>query len=160
MIAISLIALSACQKKYNTPIQLCDVIRQEEDITTDEKINYVGSCAKDGYALLWYISGDDIYNLEYIPAACYFTSENKYIFIQTYKPMDRGDNIAVLQWHGGYSFLVNNTECKQIKIRKADKIKITAKTVSAVARLKFIFAIFLLLLILIFNKNLRKYQLF
>ena len=123
MIAISLIALSACQKKYNTPSELCDIIRQEADITADEKINYVGSCAKDGYALLWYISGDDIYNLEYIPAACYFTSENKYIFIQTYKPMDRGDNIAVLQWHGGYSFLVNNTECKQIKIRNGAEIK-------------------------------------
>lgn len=123
MLTIAVIMLSACQKKYNTPYGLYNIICKEANITEAENITYAGSNVKDGYALLWYVSGDDIYNLEYIPAECYVTSENKYIFNRIYNPMDRGYNIAVLQWQGGYSFLVNNPECTQIKIRNGTEIK-------------------------------------
>lgn len=124
-ILIAHLIFSGCERRYDKPEELINTIRKESSFSSDktDKIVYAGASTDDNSQLLWYIMGNDMYNLKYIPAQCYLTSENELIFVQTFKPMNRGENISVLQWNGGYSFIVNNPDCVQIKIRKGYEIK-------------------------------------
>ena len=122
MLFAAVISITACQKYYDTPNELYSIICKEMDIEAAD-INYAGFNVKDGSALLWYIAGDDIYNLKYVPVDCYITADDKLIFKHILKPIDRGENIAILQWQGGYSFFINNEKCKKLKVRCGADLK-------------------------------------
>ena len=55
---------------------------------------------------------------------------SKFKFIKAYTALDRGTDIAVRPWNSGYSFLINNENCKTLKITEADgsteSIEVTA----------------------------------
>lgn len=71
---------------------------------------------KEDIALIWFISGNEYQAHYYLPMECNIIGENEYTFERVYKPMERGMDIAVLQWKGGYAFLVNNPKCAAIRI--------------------------------------------
>lgn len=124
IILTSVMFLCACERKYSTPDKMIDVIRNESHYSVSEAdtIYFAGECRKENYALLWYIIGNDPYNLEYVPAECYITMDNEYIFNQIYSPVDKRENISVFQWHNGYSFLINNPNCKKLVVRRGTDI--------------------------------------
>lgn len=104
-----------------TPEELTDTARAEINVPEDEivEMTYAGACEKDGKALLWYISGNAHQAHRYLPVECTIADDGSYIFNRSFKPMDRGQDIAVHQWGSGYSFLINNKACAGIRITDA-----------------------------------------
>ncbi len=71
----------------------------------------------DNKALAWFISGNEYQAHYYLPMEVEVKGDDKYSFVRTYKPMNgETDNIAILNWNGGYSFVVNNSDCASVKI--------------------------------------------
>lgn len=111
-------SLVGCQKKLKSTDALIDKAREEIPIADAENsdIRYAGLCVKNQAALMWFVSGNEYQGHYYLPMECTIVGEDEYTFEHVYKPMDRGMDIAVLQWKDGYSFLVNNPDCKTIRI--------------------------------------------
>lgn len=118
MIAAYLFALCGCQETLKGTDALIEKAREEMPIADAENIEiaYAGLCAKDDSALIWFVSGNEYQAHTYLPMECDIVGKNEYQFVRTYNPLKRGMDIAVLQWNGGYSFIVNNPNCKTIRI--------------------------------------------
>ena len=89
---------------------------QEEMLVSDVLINYAGLCAKEDDALIWFVSGNENQAHTYLPMECKIVGKNEYAFERVFKPLERGMDIVVLEWKDGVSFLVNNPNCKIIRI--------------------------------------------
>ena len=118
LITTLFVSLCGCQKTLKGTDALIEKAREEIPIADAEnsEINYAGLCSKDDSALIWFISGNEYQAYTYLPMECNVVGKDEYTFERTYKPMDRGEDIAVLEWKGGYSFLINNPDCKTIRI--------------------------------------------
>ena len=66
--------------------------------------------------LFWFITGNEHQMSSCHPIEFIELENNEYEYIHTYNPLPRGKDIYALLWHSGYSFLVNNPNCKTIKI--------------------------------------------
>ena len=113
------VSLTGCTKIYNGTDELTEKARKEMPVsdfeTTD--IQYAGMSVADNKALAWFISGNEYQAHYYLPMEVEVKGDDKYSFVRTYKPMNgETDNIAILNWNGGYSFVVNNSDCASVKI--------------------------------------------
>ncbi len=117
IIFLSAILLTACGNTMQSEEELIEKARRELPISDSDSINvaYAGEFEKDGCSLLWFISGNDEQAHYYLPMECQL-KDNSYKFIQTFTPMNRGSDIAVMNWKNSYSFLINNQECKVLQI--------------------------------------------
>ena len=115
--------LSACGK-MKTSDELIGKARKEIPIADadDTDISYAGKCRSDSYSLLWFISGDEYQAHYYLPMEC-LEADGGYEFKQVFKPIDCGKDIAALQWHGGYSFIINNTDCKVLRLTDSSGVR-------------------------------------
>lgn len=110
--------LCGCQKTLDGTDELIEKAREEIPIADAENtdIVYAGLCAKDEAALIWFISGNEYQAHYYLPMECKIVGKNSYTFERIYKPLERGEDIVVLLWKSGYAFLVNNPDCKMIRL--------------------------------------------
>ena len=113
-----LLTLCGCQGTLKGETALIEKAREVIPIADAQstELLYAGSCEKEDLALLWFISGNESQAHYYLPMECEAAGPEEYRYLRTYKPMDRGRDIAVLQWQGGYAFLVNNPDCAAIRI--------------------------------------------
>lgn len=114
-----LLTLAGCGKTMTAPEGLIakarEVIPVSEADTIDIRI--VGSVEKaDGKALVWFMSGDDGQAHYYLPMECVSKGADRYEYIRVGKPMERGQDIAVYPWEGGYAFLINNESCQSVHL--------------------------------------------
>lgn len=115
---VLLASLTGCQKTLRGTDALIERAREElssADADTIE-LQYAGLCSRDDDALIWFISGNEYQAHTYLPMECAIVGENEYTYTHTYSPMERGMDIAVVEWKGGYCFLVNNEKCCTIRI--------------------------------------------
>lgn len=110
--------MSGCRNTLKGTDALIEKAREEIPVADAENIDiaYAGLCGRDDLALVWFISGKEHQAHYYLPMECTVVGDNEYRFERICNPMERGLDIAVLQWQGGYSFLVNNPNCKTIRI--------------------------------------------
>ncbi len=108
------LSLTACQKTYETPEALVEQARAGFS-DRETEIKYAGRCDRDTSALLWFISGGETEGYQYIPLEC-TVRDGGLVFERSFKAMERGVDIAVMQWRDGYSFLINNESCHVLKI--------------------------------------------
>ena len=115
---VCVLTMVGCQKTYKGVDELVEKAREELPVAEADTINlqYVGMCARDDEALIWFISGNEYQAHYYLPISFKIVDRNTYTFLHTHKPLDRGTDIAVLQWNGGYSFLINNPNCAAVRI--------------------------------------------
>ena len=66
--------------------------------------------------LFWIITGNEYQMHRYIPIEFTEIEKDRYKFVHKYSALERGQDICVLMWHDGYSFIVNNPNCKSISI--------------------------------------------
>lgn len=66
--------------------------------------------------LFWFITGNQYQMNRPHPIEFIELEDNEYKFVKTYNPIPRGQDIYALLWHDGYSFCVNNPNCKTIRI--------------------------------------------
>lgn len=118
----SLLLLSACGK-IKTEDELIRKARKELPVSDTESTNlaYAGKSKDGSYYLLWFISGDENQSHYYLPMEC-LEVNGSYEFEQTFKPIDCGKDLAALLWHGSIAFLINNAECKTLKITDTNGI--------------------------------------
>ena len=112
--------LVGCTKTYKGTDELIEKAREEIPIsdadTTD--IQYAGMSVVEDKALIWFISGNEYQGHYYLPMEVEVKGEDEYVFVRTYRPMDRrGDDIALLDWMNGYAFVINNPKCVSVMIR-------------------------------------------
>ena len=121
-ILASVILLSACGKMKTTD-DLIKKAKKEIPVSDADSIDIslAGKCRNGSYSLLWFISGNEHQSHYYLPMECLETNEGCE-FKQTFKLIDCGKDIAALCWRNGYAFLVNNTDCKTLKITDANGI--------------------------------------
>ena len=112
------ITLCGCQKTLRGTDALIEKAREEIPVADAENIDisFAGLCGRDDLALLWFVSGNEYQAHYYLPMECKVVGKDEYTFERVCKPLDRGMDIVVLEWQGGYSFLVNNPNCKTIRI--------------------------------------------
>lgn len=112
----SVLLLSACGK-MKTADDLIKKARKEIPVSDSDSIDisYAGKCQNGSYSLLWFISGNEYQAHYYLPMEC-LEVNGSYEFKQTFKPVSCGQDIAVLQWQRGYAFLINDPDCKTLKI--------------------------------------------
>lgn len=121
MVLCSLLVMSVltgCSRTMQGTEELIEKAREEIPVAEADEIDiqYAGLCGKDELALIWFISGNEYQAHYYLPMECKVVGKDEYTFEHTYKPMDRGEDIAVLQWQGGYCFLINNPDCVAIRL--------------------------------------------
>ena len=111
-------SLAGCAKVYKGTDALIKKAREEIPIADAENtdITYAGMCGKDDSALVWFISGNEYQLHTYLPMELEVKAADRYTFVQTFKPMGKGEDIAVLNWKDGYAFLINDPKCVAVKI--------------------------------------------
>lgn len=111
-------SLTGCAKTYHGTDELIKKARKEIPIADAKTIElqYAGQCSKDDMALMWFVSGNEHQAHYYLPLGFTIVGDDEYTFFHTYKPLERGTDIAVLQWCGGCSFIINNPNCVAVKI--------------------------------------------
>lgn len=118
LLILCILFLIGCSKTYLNTNELIEVVRKKIPVANAEEIEiqYAGSCGIDNTSLLWYISGNEYQSHTYFPIECDLVGQVEYKYIRSYKPIDRTQDIAVLQWKDGYSFCINNPKCTTIRI--------------------------------------------
>ena len=118
LLVCMLLMLCGCQKTMRGTDDLIAKAREVIPVAESEtiEISYAGLCAEGEKALIWFISGNEYQSHYYLPMECKIVGQNEYVYEHAYKPLNRGTDIAVTLWDGGYSFLVNNPNCAAIRI--------------------------------------------
>lgn len=109
---------SGCRATLTTEEELIEKAREEITVAEADTIDVqlAAICTKNDKALMWFITGNEYQMHRYFPMVFDVVGENEYVFVQRHNSLERGQDIYVYNWGDGYSFLVNNPECKSIKI--------------------------------------------
>lgn len=111
---------------------LIERARKEISVSSAETIEMkiAGSVDIDNSSLVWFVTGNEYQAHAYFPMEFDVdkNKKDKFRFVRAYQAMDRGENIAVVEWKNGYSFLVNNDRCTSVTIGdragKKEEIKV------------------------------------
>ena len=97
---------------------LIDKAREEIPIADADTIELiiVGKSVDGDSELYWFKSGNEYQYHRYTPIEFTALGDDKYRFVKTYNPIDRGMQIRVLQWKGGYSFMIDNEKCAALEL--------------------------------------------
>lgn len=120
LVCILCFGFVGCTKTYKGTYELIEKAREEIPISDADTIDmqYAGKSVVGDKALIWFISGNEYEGHYYLPMEVEVKGEDEYVFVRTYRPMDRrGDDIALLRWNNGYAFVINNSKCASVMIR-------------------------------------------
>lgn len=126
LVLFFLLSLTGCQKKIEGTDGLIEKAREVIPIADSDiiEMQYVGMHTKGNVMLAWFISGNEYQAHYYLPMECEVVGEDEYVFNRIYDPLSRGgEDDYVLQWEGGYSFIVNNPKCRTLKITDSNSTK-------------------------------------
>lgn len=126
LVLFFLLSLTGCQKKIEGTDGLIEKAREVIPVADSDiiEMQYVGMHTKGNVMLAWFISGNEYQAHYYLPMECEVIGEDEYVFNRIYDPLSRGgEDDYVLQWEGGYSFIVNNPKCRTLKITDSNSTK-------------------------------------
>lgn len=126
LVLFFLLSLTGCQKKIEGTDGLIEKAREVIPVADSDiiEMQYVGMHTKGNVILAWFISGNEYQAHYYLPMECEVVGEDEYVFNRIYDPLSRGgEDDYVLQWEGGYSFIVNNPKCRTLKITDSNSTK-------------------------------------
>ena len=126
LVACALVlSLVGCQTFMWGTDELIERVREEFPIADADTIDieYAGNSQTEGRFLHWFISGNSYQEHTYLAMDCTLIEGKGFRFERALTPMERGDDIAVAEWNGGYAFCVNNRNCKTIRIKDAAEEK-------------------------------------
>ena len=97
---------------------LIEKAREEIPVADAETIELViaGKSVDGDAELYWFKSGNEYQYHRYTPIEFTALGDDKYRFVKTYHPINRGMQICALQWNGGYSFLIDNEKCASLEL--------------------------------------------
>lgn len=118
MITTFIFTLCGCQKTLKGTDALIEKAWEEATITKIDGtgISYAGLCSKDDNALVWFIFEIEDQPNYYLPMECKIVGRDEYIYKRIFNAMDIGEDIAYLPWKEESVFIVNNPNCKAMRI--------------------------------------------
>lgn len=118
-IFICIFFAAGCCNKLTGEDDLIKKAREEIPVADADTIDLIiaGSNAIENDYLFWFISGNEYQSHTYTPIEFAASGTDQYKYVKTYKPMERGQDISVLMWKEGHSFVINNTNCCSIIIK-------------------------------------------
>lgn len=111
-------SLAGCSKKLKSTEDLIAKARKEITVANADtiEVELAAKCTKNEEALMWFITGNEYQMHRYFPMVFEIVGEDEYVFEGRHNALERGQDIYVYNWGDGYSFLVNNPNCKKIQI--------------------------------------------
>ena len=90
-----------------------DIIGKAREYLSDnvEELSIAGNCSQNNSTLFWLMSGST-----FIPMEFAVNENGEFSFTHRYEPIERTADTASLMWKDGYSFVVNNPDCSNIRI--------------------------------------------
>ena len=118
LLCVLCVSVTGCSKTYHGTDELIEKARKEIPIADADRIEiqYAGMSERGDMVLAWFVSGNEYQAHYYLPIGFNIVGDEEYTFFHTYKPLERGQDIAVLQWRDGYSFIINNPKCVTVRI--------------------------------------------
>lgn len=100
-------------------------VARRESGQEDATIEMVGQASEREKMLLWFMftaaDGERTYSaIEFEVLDTSAIDGNLYRFVHTYKPRERGEDIRVCEWDGGYSILINHPDCRYLELTYGD----------------------------------------
>ena len=118
LITLFCLSFAGCAKTYKGTDELLQKARKELPVSNADTIDlkYAGMSDIEDKAIVWYIAGNEYQAHYYLPMEVN-VKNNRYSFVHTYKPMtDRCADVAVVNWHQGYAFLINNPKVTTVQL--------------------------------------------
>lgn len=102
--------------------ELIEKAREEIPIAESDTIalQIAGKAVEGDAELIWFKSGNEYQYNRYTPIEFTALGDDKYRFVKTYKPIERGENIWVQYWYDNFVVLVDNPDCERMEIQYAD----------------------------------------
>ena len=90
-----------------------DIINKAREYLSEniDGLTIAGSCSDSNNTLFWLISEST-----FIPMEFAVNENGEYSFAHRFDPIERTADTASLMWKDGYSFVVNNPDCTNIRI--------------------------------------------
>lgn len=113
---------AGCRPTYAGTEGLIQKAREEIPLAEAQTTPLViaGNSQAEESLLFWFISGNTYQSHGYFPMEFSPKGDDRYAFVKTYTALERGTDIAVLQWKEGYSFLINNPACTSLHLEMPD----------------------------------------
>ena len=110
------VLLGGCSAGGMSESALLERVREELTIYDAETVELrnAGAVKTDGKALFWFVTGNENQAHTYLAVECEVVGEEQYRFVKSYESMDRGEEIGVVNWNGGYCFYNNNPDCRAL----------------------------------------------
>ncbi len=126
LVLCTVFALAGCSKIYKNNDEMLEKVRKEMPVSDPDKaeIHNIGTISNGDNELFWYAAGNK--NQPYKFFAVEFLSNGavgdmaEYKYKKTYEPQKVGKSLYVLEWNDGYSFCINNPECKKVRVSYSD----------------------------------------
>ena len=117
VVCLCLLTVTGCTPKY-TEKELIDKARSEIPISNADTIelSMAGYSSHETNRLIWFVSGNAYQAHTYTPIEFVEVGTDQFEFVKTYKPVERITDISALMWKDGYSFIINNENCRGIII--------------------------------------------
>ena len=137
ILIICLAVLFAAIFAFEYPSSICsgeegliDKARDEIPIADADTIELViaGKSVDGDAELYWFKSGNEYQYHRYTPIEFTALGDDRYRFVKTYNPIERGMQIYALQWNGGYSFIIDNENCVALELTYPE-VNPTVKTI-------------------------------
>ncbi|MBE6506529.1 MAG: hypothetical protein E7Z72_01205 [Methanocorpusculum parvum] len=123
IICLALVCIGIFAFEYSSSIcsgeeGLIDKARDEIPIADADTIELViaGKSVDGDAELYWFKSGNEYQYHRYTPIEFTAFGDDRYRFVKTYNPIDRGMQMYALQWNGGYAFMIDNEKCAALKL--------------------------------------------
>ena len=118
-VIICIFFLAGCSDTLTGEDDLINKAREEIPVADADTIDLIiaGSNSIENDCLFWFISGNEYQTHTYTPIEFVTVGTDQYKYVHTYKPMDWGQDISVLMWKDGHSFMINNVDCYSINIK-------------------------------------------
>lgn len=111
--------LCGCEPALKSEGDIINKAREYLSGNIDE-LSIGGSCSNNNRTLFWFISGNPKQADTYIPIEFAVNEDGEYSFVHKYDPTERTTDTASIIWKNGYSFVVNNPDCANIRITEPD----------------------------------------
>ena len=118
MACLLCLSFASCARTYKGTDELRERARKEIPVADSDtiEIQFAGMCTAGDRAIAWFISGSEYQAHYYLPMEVTVKGDG-YTFVRTYKPMtDICPDVAIVNWNGGYAFLVNNPEVAAVRL--------------------------------------------
>lgn len=117
------ILMNSCGKRVQGIVGMLEAARANipSSAAKNGELNLCAIVTEDNRRLAWFKVGTEIGGYQYFPIEFERIEDTEYKFIRAYNVViSRCENTAILDWNDKYQFIIDNRECKTLRIIQTD----------------------------------------